>query len=251
MPADTSIRHQYRDLIVAGLDRVLAEQEQALSDVCSMIVNALASDHIIFVAGSGHSHMLAEEVFYRAGGIAAAQAILDPALMLHVSASRATELEQEAGRARVVLDRYQINPGDVAIIASHSGRNAYPIELAVLAKERGAQTVALTSLAHSRQTTSRHASGQRLFDVTDYVLDNGVPYGDCALPIPGHASWMGPLSTIMGAFILNSLMAEAVAELTARGVSVDVYQSANRQGAEASADAQALVERWRGRIVGL
>ena len=69
------------------------------------------------------------------------------------------------------------------------------------------------------------------------------------LPISGRDVRMGPTSTIAGVFILNAILAEAVDELARRGVEVDVYQSANMQGAEA--DTKALIERWRQRIRGL
>ncbi len=249
--AGPNLRFAYRDLIVAALDKILAEQAEALTRVRDVIAEALAADRMIFVAGSGHSHMLAEEVFYRAGGIAAAQAILDPDLMLHLGAARSTVLEREEGRAAAAIDRYPVGKGDVVIIASNSGRNTFPIELAMIARERGAITVGLTSLDHSRKTTSRHESGKRLFELTDHVIDNCGVYGDSALAIPGRTISMGPTSTVSGVFILNTLLAEAVAQLAQRGIEVDVYQSANRQGADAEAAALVLIERWRHRIIGL
>ncbi|MBN9311348.1 sugar isomerase domain-containing protein, partial [Devosia sp.] len=201
-----------------------------------------------YVAGSGHSHLLAEEVFYRAGGIAAAQAILDPDLMLHLGAERSTLLEREEGRAERALADYPVGPGDVVFIASNSGRNAYPIEMALAAKARGALTIAITSMRHATAITSRHGSGKLLYQVTDLVLDNGGEYGDAALVV-GHDRRMGPTSTIAGVFILNAVLAEAVDKLAGIGVDVDVYQSANMQGAEAAA--QEMIRRWQARIRGL
>jgi uncharacterized phosphosugar-binding protein len=245
----TALRHRYRDRIVDILDQILEEQAAAIDAVRDVIADALAGDHLVYVAGSGHSHLLAEEVFYRAGGIAAAQAILDPELMLHTGAHRSTLLEREEGRAARVLVQYPITDGDVVIVCSNSGRNAYPIELALAAKARGATTVALTSLRHARSTTSRHHSGKRLFEVTDYVLDNAGEYGDASLPVGNGNVQMGPTSTIAGVFILNAILAEAVAMLHERGVAVDVYQSANVQGGEAAAEA--MLRRWQPRIRGL
>jgi uncharacterized phosphosugar-binding protein len=148
-----------------------------------------------------------------------------------------------------VLSNYPIGPGDVVFVASNSGRNAYPIELALGAKTRGATTIALTSLAHATATSSRHASGKRLFEVTDIVIDNGGVYGDAGLPVGDGEVSMGPTSTIVGAFILNAIFAEAVDQLAIMGVKADVYQSANKQGADAHAEA--IIDRWQGRIRGL
>lgn len=243
------LRTRYRDLLVGIIDDVIGTQAAALDAARDALAEALGADRMLYVAGSGHSHMLAEEVFYRAGGIAQAQAILDPDLMLHLGAERSTHLEREEGRAERVLAQYPVGPGDIVIVASNSGRNAYPIEMALAAKARGATTIALTSLRHARQTTSRHNSGKLLYQVTDLVLDNGGEYGDAALDIAGRDVRMGPTSTMVGVFILNTLLAEAVDQLAARGIAIDVYQSANMQGAER--DAEAMIAKWRSRIRGL
>jgi uncharacterized phosphosugar-binding protein len=242
-------RRRYRDRIVDILDRTVASQTDALDAARDAAVAALAADRLIHVAGSGHSHLIAEEAFYRAGGIAAAQAILDPDLMLHVSASRSTQFERETGRAERVLAEYGVMRGDVVFVASNSGRNAYPIEMALAAKARGATTVALTSILHTMKVTSRHPSGKRLFEVSDIVLDNGARYGDANLPVGRHGLCMGPTSTIIGVFIINTVLAEAVDHLADRGVTVDIYQSANAQGTKAATDA--IIRRWKPRIKGL
>lgn len=243
------LRHRYRDQLVAILDRILSEQSEALDAAGDAVAAALASDHLVFVAGSGHSHLIAEEVFYRAGGIAAAQAILDPDLMLHTGAYRSTLIEREEGRADKVLADYDVGPGDVVFIASNSGRNAYPIEMALACKARGATTIALTSLRHATATTSRHHTGKLLYQLADIVLDNGGEYGDAALAVGEDGIRMGPTSTMAGVFVLNTVLAEAVDRLLRRGVAVDVYQSANMQGAEASAEE--MIRRWQTRIRGL
>ena len=242
-----SPRSRYRNSIVGVLDAILLNSAEALDRARDAVVAALKADRLVYVGGSGHSHLIAEEAFYRAGGIAAAQAILDPDLMLHNGAVRSTMLEREEGRAEQVLSAYPVGPGDVVFVASNSGRNAYPIELALAASARGATTVAITSLAHARATTSRHRSGKLLYEVADIVIDNAGVYGDAALQIDGRSVRMGPTSTIAGAFIVNAVVAEAVATLAANGVAVDVYQSANMQTAEV----EDMISRWQPRIRGL
>ena len=244
-----ALRHTYRTLIVTAIDQILETQEQSLDAARAAIVSAIASDRLIYVSGSGHSHMLAEEVFYRAGGLAPVQAILETDLMLHKGARRSTQCEREEGRAARALAPYDIGPGDVVIVASNSGRNAYPIELALNAAAAGATTIALTSLAHARAVTSRHSSGKRLFEIADIVIDNCGVLGDAALPIPNHPAAMGPTSTISGVFILNALLAEAVAELAEIGTIADVYVSAN--SADDPSGIPDVAERWQHRIRGL
>ena len=242
-------RNSYREAILSTIDTIIEASGEAISAARDAVATALRSDRLVYVGGSGHSHLIAEEVFYRAGGIAAAQAILDPDLMLHTGAVRSTQLEREEGRADRVLANYPLAAGDVVFIASNSGRNAYPIELALAAAARGATTVAITSLAHANATTSRHSSGKLLCEVADIVIDNGGAYGDAALPIAGRNIRMGPTSTIAGVFIVNTVIAEAVTILAGEGVAVDVYQSANMQRPEG--EAEAIVARWQPRIRGL
>ena len=244
-----ALRDSYRDIVVTMLDRIVETQGTGFDAARSAIVNALRYDRLIYASGSGHSHMLAEEIFYRAGGLAPVQAILKPELMLHEGARRSTQLEREEGRAAAALAPYDLGTNDVVFIASNSGRNAYPIELALLARQKGATTIAITSVNHAKAVTSRHVSGKRLFEIADIVLDNcGVP-GDAALSVPGHPARMGPTSTIAGVFILNALMAEAVAELAREGTIADVYISAN-SGNDAG-ETPDIFGRWQDRIRGL
>jgi uncharacterized phosphosugar-binding protein len=243
------LREAYRDRIMEIMDRVLATEGAALDAARDAIAATLAGGGVMHVAGSGHSHMLAEEVFYRAGGIAAAQAILDEDLMLHRGAERSTRLERESGHAARVMEGYEIAAGDVVIVASNSGRNAYPVELAMIARDRGAVVIAVTSLAHAQAVESRHKSGCRLFELADIVLDNGGVYGDGSLEVPGVPERMGPTSSVIGIWMLNTVIAEAVEKVVAGGGQVDIYRSANAESTDA--EAQAIVARWRGRIRGL
>jgi uncharacterized phosphosugar-binding protein len=244
----TALRQTYRDQIVAIMDEILSTEGEAWDAAIAAIAATLRAGRLVYVAGSGHSHLLALEVFYRAGGIAAAQAVLDEDLMLHRGAERSTRLERDSGRAAAVLKAAGLTSGDVIIIASNSGRNAYPVELALEAKAAGATVIALTSLRHSRSVTSRHASGKRLFELADIALDNGGVPGDAGLTVPGHPAPMGPTSTIVGVWVLNAILAEAVALLARDGIIVDVWQSANSASGDNSS---ALVAKWRERIRGL
>lgn len=245
----TTLIDEYCDNITGILKKLVATQRNVLATAQDWIAEALAQGGLVYVTGSGHSHMIAEEVFYRAGGAAAVQAILDPALMLHQGAQRSTVLERLEGYAEIVLEDYPIGPKDVLFVASNSGRNAFPIEAALFARDRGAKVIAITSADHAARVTSRHQSGKMLADVADLVIDNQAPYGDACLAIPDSDKRMGSTSTISGAFIVNALMAEAVATLSRRGIPVDVYRSANSSGeAKEMTD---IIARWRPRIRGL
>lgn len=244
-----TLTQSYLGTVTAILGRIASDADGSLAAAIGAVATALAGDRIIYVAGSGHSHMLAEEVFYRAGGIAAAQPLWEPELMLHLGARASSAAERREGMAAQVIVRYPVGPGDVVFIASNSGRNAFPIEMALAAKALGATTIAITSLSTAGEVTSRHASGKLLCDLTDIVIDNHVPTGDATLVLPGDGQQMGPVSTLAGVFILNTVLAEAVGRLAAKGIHIDVYQSAN--GPKDSQTTPAIAERWQARITPL
>lgn len=239
------LRQTLRDQAVAIMDRLLTAEAPAMDATRDALAAALRAGRVIHLAGSGHSHLLALEVFYRAGGIAAVRALLDEDLMLHRGTERSTRLERETGRAAAVLAGTALGPGDVLIVVSNSGRNAYPVELALLAREAGATVIALTSRAHADSAPARHASGRRLHEVADIVLDNGGVPGDAGLSVPGHPVPMGPTSTLIGVWLLHSLIAEAVAVLAADGMLLDVWRSSNAAAGDNSAE---MLAAWRQRV---
>lgn len=236
---------RYHQVVVQQLDTALASQRPALEAAAELLAAALAADRYLYAFGTGHSHLLAEEIFYRAGGLARAAAILDPPLMLHEGAAESSDRERRSGYAAELLARYPLAPGDVLVIASNSGRNAVPVEMALAARERGLHTIAITSLAHSRAFASRHPSGQRLFEVAELVLDNGGVVGDAALDLAGLPRQVGPTSTLVGAFLLNALVVRAIELALARGHVPEVYASSN---ADVPGWNEALVARYRGRL---
>lgn len=244
-----SIVREYFDQVSDILERISNDQTESLDAAANAVADALKSGGLVYVAGSGHSHLIAAEAFFRAGGLAAVQPIFDPSLMLHVSASRSSLVERQTGSAARALSNYDIKSVDVVFIVSNSGRNAFPVEAATIVKEIGATTIAITSTRHTKAVSSRHPSGKRLFELADIVIDNGARYGDACLDIGPTGVAMGPTSTISGCFIINAVIAQAVDILASQSVPVDVYQSSNGEGGEEAVDA--IVERWRPRIKGL
>lgn len=210
---------------------VLAEAERSnaatIEQVGAKIAESIAAGGVLHLFGTGHGHMLAEELFYRAGGLVPVNAILDSTLMLHESALASSLAERLPGYADVVLSRYRVEPGEVMIIASNSGRNAVPVDMALAAKARGLTVVALTSLAHANAHPSRHPSGKHLHDVAHFVLDNCGVAGDAALTVPGLDEPIAPTSTVVGVALLHSLVVVAVTRLIEKGIEPPVFISAN------------------------
>ena len=218
---------EYLDGLLALVTRIRQEQCVQIRQAAELVADTLAIDGIVHTFGTGHSHLLAEEAFFRAGGLVAINPIRDRRLMMLEGALASTNSEREHGLARSILARYVVNPGDIGIIMSNSGRNAVPIEMALEMRARQAKVVAITSLGHSRRAASRHVSGKRLFELADVVLDNGVAEGDALVDVPGIDRPMGPGSTVSGAALLNAVLIEASALAATRGLRVAVLRSAN------------------------
>lgn len=235
----------YLAVVLDQIRTATQTQRPALESAAGIISDALVADRFLYAFGTGHSHMLAEEPFYRAGGLARACAILDPPLMLHEGAAASSQREQQTGYAAQLLDRYPLTTGDVLVIASNSGRNAVPIEMVLAARDRGVKTIAITSLNHSRAFASRHPSGKHLFELADVVLDNAGVVGDAALDLPGLPRKVGPTSTIVGALLLNLVITRAIELALARGHVPEIYASSN---ADVPGWNESLIASYRNRI---
>lgn len=227
-----NIASRYFAEIQRLLNKVLETQNEAIEQAIVATANALQQGGTVYAFGTGHSHMLAEELFYRAGGLVKVHPILDEPLMLHVGASRSSHIERLPGYAATLLD-YGVSPTekDVFFIFSNSGRNAVPVEMAIEVKKRGATVICITNLTHSGQSSSRHPSGKRLFELCDIVLDNCGCIGDAAMRLGDKTC--GPTSTVIGAAILQSIACGAVEELQNRGVEPEVFSSSNVDGGDA------------------
>jgi len=233
---------QVTDLIAA----VASDEKAAMNEAAAAIARSVAAGGVVHLFGCGHSHILCEETFYRAGGLACIHPILDSGLMLHEGAVRSSDLERMAGYGTLLMKRQDIRPGEVLVVMSTSGRNPVPVEVALAGKAKGATVVSLTSRAYSLSQPSRHSSGKRLLDVGDIVIDNHAPPGDAALSSPGLRTSFAPVSTVVGAAILNATLAKAIEFMVEQGVEPPVFVSGNLEGSDAHN--LALVARYSPRI---
>jgi len=231
----------------ALLERIKLEQSTAIAASGRLVADTLVGDGVIHTFGTGHSHLIADEAFFRAGGIAAINPILHERLVFLRGALESTRAERVSGFAKILIEQERIGPNDVAILISNSGRNNVPVEMALEMKTRGVKVIAITSIAQSRSSVPLHSSGKRLFELADVTIDNCVPPGDALLTLPGLASRVGPSSTVAGAAIINSLIIEAVAETLRRGHEAPVLPSANIDGVT-EGQLKELLVRYQGRI---
>ena len=223
---------QYCELLSGLVHRFADTQMKALGEAAHAVALSMTQGGTLYVFGTGHSHMIAEEFFYRAGGLARVYPILDEGLMLHNGAHKSTDMERLPGYAEAVLSRYDTQAADVLLIASNSGRNAVPVEMAMLAKEKKMMVIGLTNLEHSRQVEARHSSGKKLYELCDIVIDNCGVFGDAAIQIDGIGR-MGSTSSVIGCMAAQLLGMMTAQEMLNLGAQPEIYSSANTDEGEA------------------
>ncbi len=218
---------QYITMIQDLIQGVLETQMDKIDEAGAILAESLMNDGFVYVFGTGHSHMMAEELFYRAGGLARIYPILEDALMLHNGAIKSTEMERLDGYAGLILDRYECTEKDCLIIASNSGRNAVSIDMVKAAHKRGMKVIGLTNLTHSKAQESRHSSGFKLYMIGDVVLDNQGCLGDASIYVPEIDRNIAATSTSLGAMILQAVAISAVEKMIEEGHIPEVFSSAN------------------------
>ena len=219
---------EYFNKIKDLVDEVEETQYDKIVEAADILAQKIEEDQLLHIFGTGHSHMIAEEMFVRAGGLASVNALLDENVILTAGARKSSKLEKLDGLAEIIWEEHKIDEDDLMLIVSNSGRNSAPVEMALKAKEEGLFLMTITSLDHSKESESRHKSGKKLYEIADLVLDNCVPHGDSLLEFNGVQS--GPGSTIGGVSIVNSIVAETLKILSEKGVTLPVYGSQNVDG---------------------
>jgi uncharacterized phosphosugar-binding protein len=231
------------------VDRVGTGQDEEKHRAADILAETVRNGGVIQAFGCGHSEALAMEIAGRAGGLVPTNRIALRDIVLYGGEPLATLADPAVERTPAIAHRlYElapIKPDDAFVIASNSGINGAVVEMALLVKERGHPLIAITSAAHSAGVGSRHPSGRKLGDIADVVLDNGAPYGDATLPLPGGGA-VGAVSSITAALLAQQIVTEVVARLIAAGVTPPVYLSDNVPGGkEHNAEIEA---RYAGRI---
>jgi uncharacterized phosphosugar-binding protein len=226
--------------------RVVEGQRARLLELAARMAETTRRDQRIFLFGTGHSHLIAEEGFYRAGGLANVVPILTEHVMLHHLPSLGSRLERTPGLADMILERYAPQSGEMLFVFSNSGVNQLPVEMALHSRERGLFVVSISSLAYARQAPLSEL-GSRLDESVDLALDNGGIPGDASLELENFPWRVAPSSTVVCALLWNSLVAETARLLLEAGTEPPVYAGLNLNVTGAAQHNQALLEKWRPR----
>ena len=228
----STFANKYLDTAIKLLARIQAEESDAIDQSARLIADAIEQGHCLFAFGCTHSSLPIQDLVYRAGGFMLVNPIFGPGIAaLDIKPTTiSSAMEQMPGYAKVILDNSPIKSGDVLILVSVSGRNAVPIELAQLAKERGIKVIGVMSREYSEAVTSRHPSGKKMYDFADILLDNKAPKGDAILESKDVPQRFSPVSGVTSTALLQALIAATIEELLSRGIVPPIFLAANVDG---------------------
>ena len=223
------------DAAIRLLEEVRETEAASVAAAGDLLAGTVADGGRLFAFGAGHSSLAAQDVVYRAGGLAVMNLLAVPGVVgvdVH-PATLGSALERVDGLASTVLDASPARAGDALIVISLSGRNALPVEMAQHARERGMRVIGVTSVVYADRTASRHASGTFLKDHCDVVVDSRVPVGDATLTAPGAPVPFAPASTVVTSALLQAVVATAAHGLAERGIEPPLLRSGNVDGGHA------------------
>ena len=222
----------YLNQLTSLLTTIEGKEQETIDKAASILAEAVSQDKLINVIGpGGHSNMAVEEVFWRAGGLACVNGILDAGTNLIHGAKRSNHVERTPGYAKTVLNAYGINSGDVLVIVNAYGINAMTIDCALECKQRRITSIGIssTSFANSvpKDSPARHPSGKNLSELVDVFINTHLPMGDAVVEVNGLAQKMGSTSTFLNSFALNLLMIRTAEALIEKNLTPPVWMSAN------------------------
>ena len=225
---------KYWNALQALVGACLAKNAGALEHAAADIFASLRTGGVWHLFGSGHSSLLAQEAFHRAGGLVPVNPLDIVEMSPLVNPAKNRDAERAEGAAAKIFAAHGAKKGEVIWIVSNSGINPASVDMAVVAKAAGLKVWAVTCVDHSRAAKSRHSSGKRLFELADGVLDTLLPPGDAILEIPGGAQKFrsGAASLAVGAVLLHTVENRVAEMYAGDGLVPPIYLSANLPGGD-------------------
>lgn len=223
---------KYLSTTIKLLSRIQEEEIDAIEMAAKLIADAIEQGHCLFAFGCTHSSLPIQDLVYRAGGFMLVNPLFGPGITaLDIKPTTiSSAMEQMEGYAKVILDNSPIKNGDVLILVSVSGRNAVPVELAQLARDRGIKVIGVCSREYSDAVKSRHPSGKKMIDFADIILDNKAPKGDAVLEAKEVPQKFNPVSGVTSIALLQALIAATIEDLLSRGIVPPIFLAANVDG---------------------
>ncbi|MBO4344933.1 MAG: SIS domain-containing protein, partial [Victivallales bacterium] len=121
----------YIDNAFANVRKVADEQGGNIHKAAELMADAIAADKLINVyAGGGHTTLAMGEMFFRAGGLANINPLMETALSVFNQSLKYLELERTVNFGASIIKYYGIEKDDVVIIFHNIGINPATIDAA-------------------------------------------------------------------------------------------------------------------------
>ena len=227
----------YVDKAIANIRQVVDKQGENIRKAAELMADAIANDKLINVyAGGGHTTLAMGEMFFRAGGLANINPLMETALSVFNQALKYLELERTVNFGASIIKYYDIQKDDVVLFFHNIGINPATIDAALEVKKRGGKIIAVASSYWQNEMPAdhfiRHPSGKNLFELADVCIDDYNPVGDAIVNIPGLDTPIAPVSNIVDFTIAHLLEIETVRQCLEQGIVPPVWNSANAPGGD-------------------
>jgi len=223
---------EFKQLVLSKIDKIFLDEIPNIEKAADIIIGSITNDKLVYVFGTGHSMLMGMEMFTRAGGLVQVSPMFDLSVSGFNGGIKATYVERLPGYAKALLDYYRPETGSTLIVVSSSGKNAVPVEMAIEARKRGIKVIALTSIEYSKSVPVANPAGKKLFEVADVVIDTKVPVGDATLKIEGLKQKVASVSTILDAYVLETLVVEVVEKMLGMGLTPSIWMEGNVPGGD-------------------
>lgn len=244
----------YVEKAFANVREVLEKQADNIKAGAALMAEAIKNDRLINVyAGGGHTTLAMGEMFFRAGGLANINPLMETALSVFNQALKYLELERTVNFGASIIKYYDIQKDDVVLFFHNIGINPATIDAALEVKKRGGKIIAVASSYWQNEMPAdhfiRHPSGKNLFDFADVCIDDYNPVGDAIVNVPGLDTPIAPVSNLVDFTIAHLLEIETVNICMERGIVPPVWNSANTPGGDEKN--AAYLAKYKGRIKSL
>ena len=227
----------YFNKIVENLEKINETQEENIKKAACLMADAIENDKLINVyGGGGHTTLCMGEMFFRAGGLANINPIVENGLTVFNNALKYLELERTVNYGSAIMRYYKLKKDDLLIIFHNIGINPATIDAAEEAKKAGAKIIAVSSSFWQSEMPAdhfiRHPNGKNLFDYADVCIDDFNPVGDAVITVEGFDTPIAPVSNVVDFYIAHMLEIECVKECVRRGIKPPCWSSANTPGGD-------------------
>jgi uncharacterized phosphosugar-binding protein len=240
----------------AVIAEIEATQVDAIRRAAELMADSIEAERWVHTFGCGHATIPVEEMYPRIGGFVGFHPIIELPLTFftritgEMGIHQFLFLERAEGYGEAIMKSYTVDRRDTMWIFSHTGINNVNIDIALRAKAMGLRIVATGSAAEVGST--RHPSGETLFEIADVVIDTKVPAGDSAVRLANHVDNVGPVSTMAFVTVVWMTITTVAEILAERGVKLFIHPSHNVPGdATARERLDAALAEYKRRVQGV